>query len=105
MYALRFGQPCEECFLLSKALLGLGGSYWRCHRHTSKHAVERKEHSVPVHVHHAGVLSTVGQTVHCVAAAASHPQHTPTLPVRTQVSLRIPVMWQISWLESIYSGM
>lgn len=41
---------------------------------------------MPVHMHHAGVLPTSDQTVQYVAAAASHPQHTPTLPTRTQVS-------------------
>lgn len=41
---------------------------------------------MPVHVYHAGVLSPVGQTVHSVADGASYPLHTPTLPIRTQVS-------------------
>lgn len=73
-------------FLLSKALFGLGGSYRGCHGHPGQHAAEPEEHSVPVHVHHAGVLPVAAQAVHCVADAPSHPQHAPTLPIRTQVS-------------------
>lgn len=86
MYAFGFGQPFKECFLLSKAVFGLGGSYRGCHGHSSQHVAEHEEHSVPVHVHDAGVLPPAGQTVHRVAAAASRPQHAPTLPIRTQVS-------------------
>lgn len=54
---------------------------------------------MPVHVHHAGVLPPAGQTVHDVADAASNPQHTPTLPIRTQVSRGIPAIYAIRFLR------